>query len=165
MAVEDEGKLPVLGPDEPMPRQFGKYTLLRRLAAGGMAEIFLALHRSMAGFEKLIVIKRILPSMNTNQGFIDMLLHEARVAATLSHPNIVQTFDVGQAEGTYFIAMEHIHGEDLQGIVRGMKKRDLTEFPLEHTLGIILGVCAGLAYAHDKRDLEHKPLSIVHRDI
>jgi serine/threonine-protein kinase len=130
-----------------------------------MAEVFLALHRSMAGFEKLIVIKRILPSMNQNQGFIDMLLHEARVAATLSHPNIVQTFDVGQAEGTYFIAMEHIHGEDLQGIVRGMKKRDLSEFPLEHTLGIILGVCAGLAYAHDKRDLDNKPLAIVHRDI
>jgi eukaryotic-like serine/threonine-protein kinase len=152
-------------PAEALPRQFGKYTLLRRLAAGGMAELFLALHRSMAGFEKLVVIKRILPSMNQNQGFIDMLLHEARVAATLSHPNIVQTFDVGQVDGTYFIAMEHIHGEDIQGIVRGMKKKDLTEFPLEHTLSIVLGMCAGLAYAHDKRDLDGKPLAIVHRDI
>jgi eukaryotic-like serine/threonine-protein kinase len=152
-------------PAEVLPKQFGKYTLLRRLAAGGMAEIFLALHRSVAGFEKLVVIKRILPSMNTNKAFIDMLLHEARIAATLSHPNIVQTFDVGQADGTYFIAMEHIHGEDLQGIVRAMKKRELTEFPLEHTLGIVLGMCSGLAYAHDKRDFEGKPLSIVHRDI
>ncbi|MFT3775735.1 MAG: serine/threonine-protein kinase [Minicystis sp.] len=152
-------------PPESLPRQFGKYTLLRRLAAGGMAEIFLALHRSMAGFEKLIVIKRILPSMNQNKAFIEMLLHEARIAATLSHPNIVQIFDVGQVDGTYFIAMEHIHGEDIQAIVRAMKKKDLTEFPLEHTLSIVLGMCAGLAYAHDKRDLDGKPLAIVHRDI
>ena len=152
-------------PPEALPRQFGKYTLLRRLAAGGMAELFLALHRSVAGFEKLVVIKRILPSMNQNKGFIDMLLHEARIAATLSHPNVVQIFDVGQVDGTYFIAMEHIHGEDIQGIVRAMKKKDLIEFPLEHTLSIVLGTCAGLAYAHDKRDLDGRPLSIVHRDI
>jgi len=152
-------------PAEALPRQFGKYTLLRRLAAGGMAEIFLALHRSMAGFEKLIVIKRILPSMNQNQSFIEMLLHEARVAATLSHPNIVQIFDVGQVDGTFFIAMEHIHGEDIQAVVRAMKKKELSEFPLEHTLSIVLGICAGLGYAHDKRDLDGRPLSIVHRDI
>jgi len=156
---------PEASKNEALPRQFGKYTLLRRLASGGMAEIFLALQRSVAGFEKLVVIKRILPSMNDNKAFIDMLLHEARIAATLSHPNIVQTFDVGQTEGTYFIAMEHIHGEDLQGIVKAMRKRSLAEFPLEHTLGIVLGMCAGLAYAHEKRDLEGKPLGIVHRDI
>jgi serine/threonine-protein kinase len=163
-APQHEGT-PGAAATEALPRQFGKYTLLRRLAAGGMAEIFLALHRSMAGFEKLIVIKRILPSMNQNKAFIDMLLHEARIAATLSHPNIVQIFDVGQVDGTYFIAMEHIHGEDIQGIVRAMKKKELVEFPLEHTLGIVLGMCAGLAYAHDKRDLDGRPLSIVHRDI
>jgi serine/threonine-protein kinase len=150
---------------EALPRQFGKYTLLRHLASGGMAEVFLALQRSVAGFEKLVVIKRILPSMNDNKAFIDMLLHEARIAATLSHPNIVQTFDVGQTEGSYFIAMEHIHGEDLQGIVKAMKRRNLSEFPIEHTLGIAIGMCAGLAYAHEKRDLEGKPLGIVHRDI
>jgi serine/threonine protein kinase len=152
-------------PEENLPRQFGKYTLLRKLAAGGMAEIFLALHRSVAGFEKLIVIKRILPSMNQDQAFIDMLMHEARIAATLNHPNIVQVFDVGQAEGMFFIAMEHIHGEDIRSIVRGMKKHQIAEFPLEHAIGIIIGVCAGLAYAHDKRDLDGATLDIVHRDI
>ena len=150
---------------EELPKQFGKYTLLRKLAAGGMAEIFLALHRSMAGFEKLVVIKRILPSMNQDQAFIDMLLHEARIAATLSHPNIVQIFDVGQVEGTYYIAMEHIHGEDIRSIVRGMRRKAVMEFPMEHALTIALGVCAGLAYAHDKRDLEGRPIGIVHRDI
>ena len=162
---QDEARPEGLVAEEALPKAFGKYTLLRKLAAGGMAELFLALHRSVAGFEKLIVIKRILPSMNQDKGFIDMLLHEARIAATLSHPNIVQIFDVGQIEGTYFIAMEHIHGEDIRSIVRAMKKKSVTEFPLEHTIGIVLGMCAGLAYAHEKRDLDGATLDIVHRDI
>ena len=165
MAIVDENTAGAAAGGEVMPKQFGKYTLLRRLAAGGMAELFLALHRSVAGFEKLIVIKRILPSMNQDQGFIEMLLHEARIAATLSHPNVVQIFDVGQVDGTYFIAMEHIHGEDIQSIVRGMKRMNVPAFPLEHTISILLGTCAGLAYAHDKRDLDGAALGIVHRDI
>jgi serine/threonine-protein kinase len=153
------------GPEEVLPRRFGKYTLLRRMATGGMAELYLALQRSVAGFEKLIVIKRILPAMIADRGFIDMLLHEARVAATLSHPNIVQTLDVGQVEGAYFIALEHVHGEDLRSIVRQMKKKGVTEFPLEHAIAVILGMCAGLSYAHDRRDLDGTPLNIVHRDV
>ncbi|MBX3261376.1 MAG: protein kinase [Labilithrix sp.] len=148
-----------------MPMRFGKYTLIRKLAMGGMAELFLAIQKSVAGFEKLLVIKRILPAMNQDKAFIEMLLHEARIAATLSHPNIVQIFDVGQADGQYFIAMEHVHGEDLRSIVRQMKKKGVLEFPLEHALAIVLGMCNGLAYAHDKRDLDGTHLSIVHRDI
>jgi len=145
--------------------RFGKYTLLRKLATGGMAEIFLAIQRSVAGFEKLLVIKRILPQMNNDRAFIEMLLHEARVAATLSHPNIVQIFDVGEVDGTFFIAMEHVHGEDLRSIVRQMKKQGVLEFPIEHALAIALGMCAGLAYAHEKTELDGTPLGIVHRDI
>ncbi|HEX8792365.1 MAG TPA: serine/threonine-protein kinase [Polyangiaceae bacterium] len=148
-----------------LPCRFGKYTLIRKLASGGMAELFLAIQKSVAGFEKLVVIKRILPANNQDRAFIDMLLHEARVAATLSHPNIVQVFDVGSVDGTYFIAMEHVHGEDLRSIVRQMKKKDEVEFPIEHALAIVLGTCAGLAYAHEKRDLDGTPLHIVHRDI
>jgi eukaryotic-like serine/threonine-protein kinase len=150
---------------EGLPRQLGKYTLVRRLATGGMAELFLAIQRSVGGFEKLIVIKRILPSMNQDRAFIGMLLHEARIAATLSHPNIVQIFDLGSVDGAYFIAMEHIDGEDLRAIVRQMKSSMAVEFPLEHALSIILGVCAGLAYAHEKTDLDGHPLNIVHRDV
>ena len=157
-----EGRDPLT---EGMPVRFGKYTLIRKLATGGMAELFLAIQKSVAGFEKLLVIKRILPAMNQDRAFIDMLLHEARIAATLSHPNIVQIFDVGQVEGNYFIAMEHVHGEDLRSIVRQMKKKGVTEFPLEHAISIILGMCAGLAYAHEKRDLDGSQLNIVHRDI
>ncbi len=150
---------------EGLPRQFGKYTLMRKLASGGMAELFLALHRSVAGFEKIVVIKRILPQMNNDRQFIDMLLHEARIAATLTHPNVVQTYDVGQVDGTYFIAMEHIEGEDIRTIVREMKRKNVLEFPLEHALAIVMGLCAGLAYAHDKRGVDGRPLGIVHRDI
>ena len=100
------------------PKRFGKYTLLRPLATGGMAELYLALQKSVAGFEKLIVIKRILPSMNSDPAFIDMLLHEARIAATLSHPNVVQIFDVGFAEGAFYIAMEHTTSDGEPKILR-----------------------------------------------
>ena len=149
--------------EEGLPKRFGKYTLLRTLARGGMAELFLAIQKSVAGFEKLIVIKRILPSMNQDKAFIEMLLHEARIAATLSHPNIVQIFDVGSVDGLYFIAMEHVHGEDIRSIVRQMKKKGVGEFPLEHAIAITLGMCTGLAYAHDKRDLEGTALGIAGR--
>jgi serine/threonine-protein kinase len=150
--------------DELLPQQFGKYTLLSRLTGGGMAEVFLALQRSVAGFEKLVVVKRVLPAMNNDQAFVDRLLHEARVAATLSHPNIVQTFDAGLIDGQYFISMEHIHGEDLHAILRAAKKKQ-GEVPLEHVITIMIGVCAGLSYMHEKRDLGGLPLGIVHRDI
>jgi serine/threonine-protein kinase len=158
------GGTDMLGMDG-MPSRFGKYTLIRKLATGGMAELFLAIQKSVAGFEKLLVIKRILPSMNQDRAFVEMLLHEARIAATLSHPNIVQIFDVGQHDNQYFIAMEHVHGEDLRSIVRQMKKKDVLEFPLEHALAIVLGMCAGLSYAHEKHELDGSALNIVHRDI
>ncbi|MCA9642509.1 MAG: serine/threonine protein kinase, partial [Myxococcales bacterium] len=117
------------------------------------------------GFEKLIVIKRILPQMNQDAAFIDMFLHEARIAATLTHANIVHIFDVGEVDGQFYIAMEHVHGEDIRSVVRQMKVRGYAEFPLEHAVTITLGVCSGLAYAHEKRDLDGSPLNIVHRDI
>lgn len=157
--------MPDLSQEESLPRQFGKYTLLRAIASGGMAKVYLAIQRAVAGFEKLVVIKRILPELSRDQAFVEMLLTEARTAATLNHPNVVQTFDVGEFEGTYFIAMEHINGEDIRSVVRAMKRAGVTEFPLEHTLSIILGVCGGLAYAHEKKDLEGNALNIVHRDV
>jgi serine/threonine-protein kinase len=147
-----------------LPRPFGKYTLLHRIAKGGMAELYLGLHRSTAGFEKLVVIKRALPLYNHEEEFIAMLLHEARIAATLSHPNIVQIYDVGQIDGTYFIAMEHVHGEDMRAIQRQLAKRG-RELPIEHALSVGIGLCSALAYAHAKCDLAGNHLRIVHRDI
>ncbi|MGF1469066.1 MAG: protein kinase [Sandaracinaceae bacterium] len=148
-----------------MPRRFGKYTLLRRFAVGGMAELYLALQRSVAGFEKLIVVKRVLPHLAQDRSFIEMLLSEARIAATLNHPNVAHIYDVGEVEGEFYIAMEHIHGEDLRAIIRQMKRHQVRAFPLEHALAIGVGCCAGLAYAHEKRDLDGEPMGIVHRDV
>jgi serine/threonine-protein kinase len=148
-----------------MPRRFGKYTLIRKLALGGMAEIFLALQKSMAGFEKLIVVKRILPHLAQDRAFIDLLLTEARIAATLNHPNVAHIYDVGEVDGQFYIAMEHIHGEDLRSIVRQMKKVGETAFPLEHALAIVMGCCSGLAFAHERTSLDGQPMDIVHRDV
>jgi serine/threonine protein kinase len=148
-----------------LPAKFGKYTLIRHLATGGMAELYLAIQRSISGFEKLIVIKKILPRFSADEEFIKMFLDEARIAATLNHPNIVQIYDVGSVGKDYFIAMEYIHGEDLRNIVGGMRKKQLKFFPMEHALAIIIGVCKGLSYAHYHRGMSGEPLNIVHRDI
>ncbi|MCB9593489.1 MAG: PEGA domain-containing protein [Sandaracinaceae bacterium] len=160
-----EDKIDPTDPNANMPARFGKYTLIRQIALGGMAELFLALQRSVAGFEKLIVVKRVLPHLAKDESFIEMLLAEARIAATLNHPNIAHIYDVGKAEGRYYIAMEYVAGEDLRSLVRQMKKKEVTAFPLEHALAIVLGCCSGLAYAHDKRDLDGEPMAIVHRDV
>lgn len=151
--------------EEPLPKPFGPYTLLTRLSKGAMAEIFLALQRSAVGFEKIVVVKRLLPAMNQDRTFIDLLLHEARVAAALTHPAIAQTFDAGQIDGAYFIAMEPVHGEDVRTLLHATKQRGGAEIPLEHALTIMLGVCSGLSYMHEKRDLSGIPLGVAHRDI
>jgi serine/threonine-protein kinase len=151
--------------DENLPRRFGKYALIRHLATGGMAEIYLALHRSIQGFEKLVVIKRILPQFCQDEEFIQMFLAEARIAATLNHPNIIQIFDVGSVGRDYFIAMEYVHGEDLRSIVGQMRKKAHKTFPAELALAITRGLLKGLAYAHDHKGLDGEPLDIIHRDI
>jgi eukaryotic-like serine/threonine-protein kinase len=151
--------------DESLPRPFGKYILLSRLPAGGMAEVFLALQRSSWAFEKFVVVKRILPAKSQDPAFIEMFLREARIAATLSHPNVVQTFDAGELDGRHFLVMEHVHGEDLRTILRTFKSKGGAAPPLEHALGVVLGVCSGLAYVHEKRDWGGAHLGIVHCDV
>jgi serine/threonine-protein kinase len=147
------------------PVPFGKYELISRLAAGGMAEIFLARTKSIQGFEKYLVIKKILRNRTNDPEFVRMFLDEARVAATLDHPNIVQIYDVGHIESEYYIAMEYLRGHNLIEIVRAGAKLGYSKPPLEHVMSILSGVCAGLHYAHEKRDFQGRPLEIVHRDI
>jgi hypothetical protein len=142
----------------------GKYEILQRLATGGMAEIFLARVVGVLGFDKLVVIKRILPHLAKRTDFIQMFLDEARIATTLAHANIVHTHEVGVHGKSYFIVMEYLAGEDVRTIVRQLA-RDQKRLPLQHSLQIVSGIAAGLHYAHEKKDRDKRPLDIVHRDV
>src|SRR6476659_6586863 len=129
-----------------------------------MAEIFLARVSGLPGFHKMVVIKRILPQLATKTDFVEMFLDEARIAATLQHPNVVQMYDVGVVDGNYFIAMEYLHGEDVRSLSKELQKKE-ERLPLEHALNIIIGISSGLHYAHEKVGFDGKPLNIIHRDV
>ncbi|HEY3352341.1 MAG TPA: protein kinase, partial [Polyangia bacterium] len=146
------------------PDRLGKYEIVRQIATGGMAEIFLARATGIEGFEKLVVIKRILPHLAEQPEIVRMFLDEVRIAATLHHTNVVQVFDVGSVDGDYFFAMEYLHGEDVSGLMRALAAA-ARPLPLEHALTIIMNACAGLHYAHEKRGFDGRPLGIVHRDV
>ncbi len=143
---------------------YGRYQLLKKLATGGMAQIYLARQVGPEGFEKLLVVKRILPHLAENEDFITMFLDEARIAARLNHPNIVQIFDLGAQDDSFFIAMEFIHGEDVRRVWKH-SEREGKPIPLALICRIIIDACAGLDYAHKKVDQSGRPLGIVHRDI
>ena len=142
----------------------GRYTLLQKLASGGMAEVFLARQAGIDGFEKLVVMKRILPHQSDNPDFVRMFLDEARIAADLSHPNVVNIFDAGQADGLYFITMEYLRGRDVSAVFHELGKRDEL-LPLPVALHLLIDAARGLHAAHTKTDLEGRALHIVHRDI
>jgi len=128
-----------------------------------MAEVFLALSRGMAGFNKLVVLKRLRPSVAEEQAMISMFLDEARLAARLHHPNIVNTYEVGEHEGSYFIAMEYLEGQPLNKILKNPKVQELiTPAMWCHVFAQAL---AGLHHAHEQKDFDGKPLDIVHRDL
>ncbi len=144
--------------------RYGKYTLIDRIAVGGMAEIFLARQAGLEGFEKTIVIKRIRPHLSKQQSFVNMFLHEAKLAAQLSHPSIVQIYDLGKIGETYFIAMEYIFGRDMRRVIPKAESMGIP-FPMVYALKIASSVCEGLYYAHQKTDIYGNPLNIVHRDV
>lgn len=144
--------------------QLGRYVLEKRLAAGGMAEIFLAHQAGPAGFQKEVVVKRILRHLATDQKFVDMFLDEARLAAKLSHPNIVQIFDFGEAGGDYFIAMEYVEGWDLEAIIDHCTRTRRSLHPAI-CARIMADACTGLDYAHRFTDRNGQAVGLVHRDI
>ena len=147
-----------------LDRQVGRYTVVRHLASGGMAELYVARQQAVGGFEKQLVLKVLQPRYADNPRVVEMFLDEARLAAKLNHPSIVHVYDVAEADGLKFIAMEHIHGETLIDIIRrGVAVGNY--LPLEHGLHIISQAAAGLAYAHGRFDAEGAPLRIVHRDV
>jgi formylglycine-generating enzyme required for sulfatase activity/tRNA A-37 threonylcarbamoyl transferase component Bud32 len=144
--------------------QLGRYVLLHKLATGGMAEIFLAKTSGIEGFEKIVVLKRILPHLSANELFVSMFLDEARVAANLEHPNIVNVYDIGKAGEDYFFTMAYLHGEDLSNVLREAARMG-RGVSLALALYIVQAVCAGLDYAHEHAALDGTPLGIVHRDV
>ncbi|MBI5497688.1 MAG: serine/threonine protein kinase [Deltaproteobacteria bacterium] len=143
---------------------FGKYEVLRRLAIGGMGEVFLARQVGVPGFERRAILKNLLPELAVQRDFVDQFLDEARVIATLNHPNIVGVYEVGEWQGVYFIAMEYIHGVDLAGLVRAAAMKD-TRVPVPVAARIIRDAASGLDHAHRATDVQGHPLRIVHRDI
>ena len=146
------------------PKQFGKYQLLDRIAVGGMAELFRAKLTGAQGFEKLIVIKKILPNLSEEESLVTSFIDEAKLAALLHHENIIQIYDFGSMADQYFIAMEYLFGKDLRAINSAAEKKDLP-LGMENILYIVSRICAGLDYSHNLKDLQGRPLNIIHRDI
>ncbi len=148
----------------PSGTTLGKYDILRMIATGGMAEIYLARQRGQAGFEKLVVLKRILPQVAADPTFVKMFLEEAKLAATLRHPHIADVWEVDCIDGMYFYTMEYIHGQDVRAIRAASRKRN-ERMPLAIAVGIVAAVAEALEYAHDRRSADGSPLQLVHRDI
>jgi serine/threonine-protein kinase len=144
--------------------RFGKYELVRRIAAGGMAEIYLAASGGPEGFKKHVAIKRILPQFADNDEIVAMFLDEARLVARFNHPNIVQVFDLGTIDDCYFVSMEYIHGASLARVLQECTRQGRT-IPVEIAAKIVSLVCDGLEYAHTFKETDGTPLDLVHRDI
>ena len=146
------------------PIQFGKYQLLERVAVGGMAELYRAKVTGDHGFEKLVAIKKILPHLTDEGNLVKAFIDEAKLAALLQHENIVQIYDFGSMDGEYFIAMEYLFGKDLRRLIHKARE-NAAPLSQANTLYIISRICAGLDYSHNLKDLQGKPLNIIHRDI
>ncbi|WP_257455689.1 protein kinase domain-containing protein [Archangium lipolyticum] len=144
--------------------ELGKYLLLATLGRGGMAEVYLALARGPVGFKKLVVIKKLRPDMTDQAPMVTMLLDEARLAARLHHPNVVQTLEVGENAAGPFIAMEYLDGQPLDKLIRATLRRP--DRPGPSFWGrLVADALAGLHYAHELRDFDGSPLHIIHRDV
>lgn len=141
-----------------------RYQILKHLASGGMAEVFLARDRAPSGIEKLVVLKRVLPQHARDAEYLRMFRDEARIGALLQHPNLVQMFELGSHEGVPFISMEYLNGEDVRGIYKVLRERG-QPLGLDIAMTLLTQVTAGLHYAHERVGLDGRPLNIVHRDV
>src|SRR5262245_14749893 len=141
---------------------FGHFTLGKRLARGGMAEVFLARQRGPEGFDRRVAVKRILPHLADSGDFVKMFLDEARLAARLSHPNIVHIYELGQVDGSYFIAMEYVEGVTAAQLIEHAAREPV---PPVMVARIGADAAAALAYAHRLEDADGRPVQLVHRDV
>ncbi len=149
---------------ETYPHPFGKYFLLEKIAIGGMAEIYKAKTFGSDGFEKIVVIKKILSHWANDPDFVRMLIDEAKLSVQLNHSNIVAILDLGSVDKDYFIAMEFIEGFDLKTLMQQVLEKG-KNFPLDVACYIALQAAAGMDYAHKKMGVDGNPLGIIHRDI
>lgn len=146
------------------PSVFGKYLLLERVNVGGMAEVFIAKAFGVEGFERILAIKKILPTMAEDQEFITMFIDEARISVQLSHANIVHIHELGKYDETFFIAMEYVAGRDLRTILERYRRRGEL-MPTPQAVFVASKMCEGLDYAHRKKDARGQDLGIIHRDV
>jgi len=149
---------------QPTAKQFGKYYLLERIGAGGMAEVFRAIAMGPEGFQRPLVIKRMLPHLSQDRAFVEMFIDEAKLCGLLSHPNLVQIFEFGSVDESFFIAMEHVQGETLLAVEVKLAQAGRLA-PVAASLEIVRQVCLGLHYAHSLQSSTGQPLGIVHRDV
>jgi serine/threonine-protein kinase len=147
-----------------LPRRLGRYTLFAHIGRGGMADIYLAQADTGLGGSRLVVIKEVLPALAHSAEFAEMLVSEAKLAAKLSHANVVKVEDLGRADGALFIAMEYVEGIDLREMLRRCAKHKVA-LPVEFSLRVVIEALRGLDYAHRARDEEGQRLGVVHRDV
>ena len=166
VAASSSGSSPPLPTSEEnaLPRKFGPYTLFEPVGRGGMAELFLARAETELGATRLVVVKLILPAFSDDPRFAEMLIHEAKLAAGLSHRHIVQVHDLGRDEDRLYIAMEYVEGFDLNALLRLCTEKS-EGLPAQHALGIVADILEGLDYAHRRLTESGAPLGLVHRDV
>ncbi|MEW6682048.1 MAG: protein kinase [Nitrospirota bacterium] len=146
------------------PERFGPYLLLKKIGRGGMAELFLARQTGVAGFERVVAIKRILPHLTEDREFVQMFVNEAKLAAQITHPHIVQIYDFGAVLGTYYMAMEYVMGKSLAAVLAQGQARGVP-VPLSAAVLITARIAAGLDHAYRGTAASGAPLGIIHRDI
>ena len=146
------------------PQKFGRYELLERIGGGALAEVYKARLLGVAGFEKTVAVKRMLPELAGDPKFAALFIREAKVAASLSHTNIPLIFEFGQIDEIYFIAREYVRGRNLEAIIERFRSTP-AKIPVPMMIHIMLNVCSALAYAHSRRSSQGKLLNIVHRGV
>jgi serine/threonine-protein kinase len=144
--------------------RLGRYQVVSRIATGGMAEVYLAVHGELSGFRTPVVVKKVLPHLACNPQFIDMFLDEARIASLLDHPNVVRIYEVGKNQNEYFLAMELVQGKPFSALLRRCFERHHLIDPRLAAF-VVAQAAAGLNHAHGLTDPLGNPLGLVHRDV
>ena len=144
--------------------QFGPYKLIERISVGGMAEVYKATEHGVEGFERTVAVKRILPHIAEDDEFITMFKDEAKIAGQLNHGNIAQIYNLGQQGDSFYIALEYVAGKDLRNMFTRCQQQG-RPMPISQACFVVMKICEGLDYTHNKRDKHGRHLNIVHRDV